>query len=1097
MTSRVGCAVRVGTCLLLSLILLPVAAHASRAVNFTTTEGTWMSVDVSPDGKTIVFDLLGDLYTLPAAGGTATRITDGRAFDTQPRWSPDGRAIAFASDRSGSDNLWVVAADGSNPRAVTSERDGGITAPAWSPDGEYLIARKDPTLNRRGSAELWLYPRSGGTGLALVKRAAAGGLNPNGAVFSRDGRWIYFAHGNRVLDSTWGAWQLWRLDRRSGDLSQVTTGYHGAVRPAIAPDGRHVAYVRRNHARSALVLRDLENGLERDIHVDLDRDDQRGTTDYDAYPGFSFTPDGTAVVLATGGKIQRIPVDGGAPAVIPFSAAVALDIADRPMFPHRITDGPVAAHIIRWAGFTPDRRVVFEALGKIWIAGADGAPKRLTTDAHREYAPALSPDGTSVAYVSWDDRAGGQVWTVALPAAGAGGSAGGSAGVGAAAPRRLTTIARQYANPSWSPDGSKIVVSWRPPNFGHTANVWEDDAWHGIVWLPAAGGESQTVTTVKPRNGGRWYPMPRFTSDGARISFLVASSDTRNDLVSVALDGTDRRAHARFKYVEEAVVSPDGRRLAFVSMDDVYVTDLPQGGVGADPIEIDLDKPSVPLRTITRDGGGYLAWLDDGRTLSWCYANVAYRQTLESGRAGDSADGARGTAAASAPTSASTPASTSASAKPEQVTIALTAPRALPAGSTLLRGARLLTMKGTEVIERGDILVTAGRIAAIGRSGNLRAPADAAVVDVTGKTIMPGLVDAHWHGHYQGQEIFPQDKWQYLADLAYGLTTGREVSAPTRDTMAQADMVETGDMIGPRVLGAGWPLFAGRDGGANQVVIIDSLEDARRHVRRLKRNGVTWLKQYLQPRRQQRQWVQQAALEEGMNLTAEGGGLKVQLTMILDGFTGFEHGLPVVPVYGDIIQLLARSKTTYTPTFVAGYAKPGSMDYYYASQDVHADPRASRFMPHDLLDRVTGIRVLIPDDQYLYKLASRSAYDIVKAGGNVAVGGHGNHPGLGPHWELWSFVDGGMPAHDALRLATLDSASAIGVAQDVGSLEVGKLADLIVLNTDPRTNIRKTTDISRVMKGGHLYDPDALAARMPGAAAPASAKAPAASPATR
>jgi Tol biopolymer transport system component len=1055
------------------LWLQPALAHADRNVSFTTTQGTWMSLDVSPDGKTIVFDLLGDLYTLPITGGTATRITEGRAFDSQPRWAPDGRSIAFASDRSGSDNLWVAGADGANPRAVTSDKDGGITAPAWTADGDYLIARKDPTLNRRGSAELWLYPKSGGAGLVLVKRNAGGGLNPNGPAASRDGRWVYFAHGNRVLDSTWGAWQLWRLDRRSGDVAPLTTGYHGAVRPALSPDGRYVAYVRRNHARSALVLRDVENGAERDLFTDLDRDDQRGTTDYDAYPGFGFTPDGTSIVIASGGHIQRIPLDGGAPAVIPFSAQVSLSLADRPFFPQRIADGPVNARIIRWAGFTSDKRVIFETLGKLWIAdasasssgsgsssggGAPVKPTRLTSNTtHREYAPAISPDGKWIAYVTWDDKTGGHVWKMPLPTGTAGASGGASSGSGAQ-PQQLTTVARQYANPSWSPDGSKIAVSFRPPNYGHTANVWEDDAWHGIVWVPASGGPTHTVTSVRPRNGGRWYPMPRFSTDGTRLFFLAASSETRNDLVSIALDGSDRRAHARFKYVEEAIPSPDGRRLAFVSMDEVYITAMPEGGTGADPLEIDLDRPAVPLRTITRDGGGYLAWADDGKTLTWCYANIAYR--LPIGAASES------------------------SLKPEQVAIALSVPRALPTGSTLLRGARLLTMKGSEVIEKGDILVTGGRIAAIGKSGSLRVPADAKVVDVSGKTIMPGIVDAHWHGHYQGQEIFPQNKWQYLADLAYGMTTGREVSAPTRDTQAQADLVETGDMIGPRVFGTGWPLFAGREGGPNQVVIVTSLDDARRHVRRLKRNGITWLKQYLQPRREQRQWLQQAALEEGLNITAEGGGLKVQLTMMLDGFTGFEHGIPVVPVYDDVIQLLARSKTTYTPTFVAGYAKPGSMDYYYATQDVHNDPRANRFMPHDLLDRVTGIRVLIPENEYLYRVAARNAYDIIKAGGNVASGGHGNHPGLGPHWEMWSFADGGMPALEALKMGTLTSAEAVGIAQDAGSLEAGKLADLIVLNTDPRANIRKSTDIFRVMKGGTLYDPDALAAKMPPEAKP-------------
>jgi imidazolonepropionase-like amidohydrolase len=352
-------------------------------------------------------------------------------------------------------------------------------------------------------------------------------------------------------------------------------------------------------------------------------------------------------------------------------------------------------------------------------------------------------------------------------------------------------------------------------------------------------------------------------------------------------------------------------------------------------------------------------------------------------------------------------------------------------------------------------------------------------VDLAGKTVIPGLVDAHWHGHYQGQEIFPQRKWQYLADLAYGSTTAREVSAPTRDTIAQADMVEAGELVGPRVLGTGWPLFAAGEGGANQVVMVNSLEDARRHVRRLKASGVTWLKQYLQPRREQRQWLQQAALEEGLMITAEGGGLKVQTTMILDGYTNFEHGIPVAPLYEDMIGLLARSKTAVTPTFVAGYAKPGSMDYYYASSDVHADPRASRFMPHDLLDRFTGIRILLPEDQYFYRTAARSAYELHKAGGLLAVGGHGNHPGIGMHGEIWSFVEGGMPPVDALRLATLGGAELLGVAEDLGSIEAGKIADLVVLNADPREDIKRTADVYRVMKSGRLYDPEELARMMP------------------
>jgi Tol biopolymer transport system component/imidazolonepropionase-like amidohydrolase len=1012
-------------------VLSSTVAHAARPVAFTTSEGTWMSVDVSPDGRMIVFDLLGDLYTMPIAGGKATRITEGRAYDTQPRWSPDGHWIAFSSDRSGSDNIWIVAPDGSNAHAVTTEKEGGITAPAWMPDGEYLAVRKDPTYNRRGSAELWLYHRAGGHGVRLTERVAAGGLNPNGPVPSPDGRWIYFSHGNRTLDATWAAWQIWKLDRRGGELTEVTTGYHGAVRPAISQDGGRIAYIRRDHAKSALVLLDVETGIERDVLTGLDRDDQRGTTDYDAYPGFAFTPDGKHIVLATGGKIHRIGLESRSDEIIPFTADVSLDLADQSYVPYRISDGEVNTHVIRWASFAPEGRMfVFEALGKLWMANGGGAPRRLTAATHREYAPAISPDGKWVAYVSWDDRERGHLWKIPLPSG---------------EPQRLTRVARQYANPSWSPDGTRIVLAWRAPSVSQTANLTDDDPFHEIVWISADGGDTRAVTTVKPRNAGRWYPVPHFGGDNEHVYFVAAASATRNDLISVRLDGTDRRPLARFKYVEEAAPSPDGKHVAFVSMDDVYVVDLPMGG--RDPFDVDLDRPTTPLRTMTRDGGGYVSWTDGGRALTWCYANTAYRQPLD-------AD------------------------KPDIFSVEVKAPRALPTGSLVLRGARILSMKGDEAIEKGEILVTRNRIAAIGRAGSARVPPGTAVLDLTGKTIIPGIVDAHYHGHYSGQEIFPQDKWQYLADVAYGITTAREVSAPTRDMVAQADLVEAGDTLGPRVFGTGWPLFAAQDGGANQVAVINNLDDARRHLRRLKRNGVRYVKEYLQPRREQRQWLQQAALEEGLMITAEGGGLRVQTTMVLDGYTGFEHGIPVAPIYNDLIQLLARSHVFYTPTFVAGYAKPGAMDYFYAVMNVHDDPRASKFMPHDLLDRLTTSRVLLPDDQFQFRLAARGAVAVAQAGGHVAVGGHGNHPGLGPHWELWSYVDGGMTPLQAIRTATLGGAECLGIQQDVGSLEVGKIADMIVLNSDPRGDVHRTTDVFRVVKNGRVIDPEPLAARI-------------------
>src|SRR5688500_15007180 len=129
---------------------------SSRTVKFTTDEGTWMSVDVSPNGQSIVFDLAGDVYTLPLDGGKATRISEGMGFDVQPRWSPDGAKIVFVSDRDGSDDVWVMDADGKNPKQVTRSDRTQFVAPEWTPDGKYIVVARNSALFSKTYA-LYLY----------------------------------------------------------------------------------------------------------------------------------------------------------------------------------------------------------------------------------------------------------------------------------------------------------------------------------------------------------------------------------------------------------------------------------------------------------------------------------------------------------------------------------------------------------------------------------------------------------------------------------------------------------------------------------------------------------------------------------------------------------------------------------------------------------------------------------------------------------------------------------------------------------------------------------------------------------------------------
>ncbi|MGB1701174.1 MAG: TolB family protein, partial [Nannocystaceae bacterium] len=279
-------------------------------------EGTWISVDVHPNGEEIVFDLLGDIFVMPIAGGTPQPISEGLAWDMQPRFSPDGRSIVFTSDRGGGDNIWIMNRDGSEPRPVTEEKFRLLNSPAWSPDGQYIVARKHFTKSRSlGAGELWLYHHSGGAGVQLTKR-------PNEQkdlgepVFSPDGRYLYYSQ-----DTTPGEYfeynkdphaQIYvikRIDLQTQRTKVLVRGSGGAIRPTPSPDGKTLAYVRRVGLKSVLMLMDLESGKQRALYDELDRDMQETWAIHGVYPTIDWTPDGTSIVLWAKGGLHSVSID--------------------------------------------------------------------------------------------------------------------------------------------------------------------------------------------------------------------------------------------------------------------------------------------------------------------------------------------------------------------------------------------------------------------------------------------------------------------------------------------------------------------------------------------------------------------------------------------------------------------------------------------------------------------------------------------------------------------------------------------------------------------------------------------------------------------
>ncbi len=1002
----------------------------SKDIEFTTDEGTWMSLDVSPDGKEIVFDMLGDIFIMPISGGAARLLSGGPAYEVQPRFSPDGKLLSFTSDRGGADNIWVMNRDGSEPRQVTKEDFRLLNNACWMPDSQYLVARKHFTSRRSlGAGEMWLYHISGGEGLQLTKRKNDQ-EDAGEPCVSPDGRYVYFSEdmtpGGRFLynkDPNGQIYIIRRLDRETGKIRNVVTGPGGAVRPQISPDGKQLAFVRRVRLKSVLYVRDLETGEQRPIYDKLTKDQQEAWAIFGVYPNFAWTPDSRHIIFWAEGKIWRIDPATRNVKQIPFEVTAKHTIHAAPRFKQTVSPENFEVKMIRHAVTSPDEKwLVFNAVGYLWKkALPDGKPVRITKDRHFEYAPAFSPDGKWIVYTTWSDDEHGAIYKVRAN--------GGK-------PVKLSNRKGFYLTPAFSQDGKRIVFQRDAGNavLGYTHGVAP-----GLYWMSATGGKATLII----ENGTE----PRFSRDGKRVYFLEGISSISKNYKSVRLDGGDEQTHFKLKYVTDILLSPDEKWLAFTEHFNCYLAPFAQTG---QPVELNGKTKAFPLKQISRDAGTNMHWSRDSRKLHWTIGPEYFTRDLKNSF----------TFVAGAPDSIPPPDTSG-------LQIGLTLPTDMPKEKIALVGARLITMNGDEVIENGTILIEKNRIVAIEKSEKA-ITGDYTKVDVSGKTIMPGIVDVHAHMWQAGNGLSPQQSWLYYANLAFGVTTTHDPSNDTEMVFTHSEMVKAGIMTGPRVYSTGTILY-GADGDFK--ALVNNLDDARSHLRRLKAVGAFSVKSYNQPRRNQRQQVLKAAHELNMMVVPEGGSTFFHnMTMIFDGHTGVEHSVPVSPFYRDVLTLWGNSSTGHTPTLVVGYGAISGEYYWYQKTNVWENKRLLNFYPRPMLDARSRRRAMTPDDDFGHIGLARDAKALIDAGGKVQLGAHGQLQGLAAHWEMWMFSQGGMTNMEVLRAATLSGAEYLGLDGDLGSLEVGKLADLIVLEKNPLGNIFHTESILYVMKNGRLYD---------------------------
>lgn len=802
------------------------------------------------------------------------------------------------------------------------------------------------------------------------------------------------------------------------------------MRPALSRDGRWLVYAAVRDGVTGLKARDLQSGAERWLVRRIDRHELESRATRDVVPGFDITPDGASVVAAYGGKIHRITIAEGRDTVIPFEVAVALDVVPPLAFPQRVAIGAVEPRRLHHLSIARDGRMAVSALARIYVAARDGsAPRRLTRTARpREFMPAWSPDGRWIAYITWDEH-GGHLWKAAVD--------------GREAPVRLTATPAWYSDPAWTPEGDSIVAiaaTLGAARLVTTAVPAEmrlsppPDA-RVVIVSAATGGER----TILPSDGLR---LPHFAAGRLHLTSPAAG------LVSVRRDGTARRREATLARAHGRgylLRSPDGRQVLAQVERRLLQFSMP-------PDSATSRELGIAAQTVVAEGAPTgMAWSADGRAASWLMGARVATQRRSNAGVGDG--------------------------QSSSVALTIVAPRAAAGGTVVLRGARVLTMRGDEVHERANVLVRGDRIVAVDTSGRLTLPPDARIIDVRGKTIVPGFIDVHAHLGVS-QELLQPEWTGGFANLAYGITTARDPQA-VPDIFAVADIIEADGVPAPRIYSTG-PGFTLGEGMTGNFLARDfrSLDEVRQAMRRYRDEFHTsYLKSYLSGNRQQRQWVVQAARELDIMPTTEGGAdAKANLTHVMDGFSGNEHAIPNAPIYDDVVQLIARAGITYTPTVIVAFGGALSIYRLLAEERPHATPKVNRWYADGELYQRSQTRLLaFPAEDYNDRDVAAGAAAILRAGGRVALGGHGEVQGLSNHWEMRLLAQGGLTPMEVLRIATLEGARALGLDADLGSLEAGKLADLVVLDRDPRDDIRHSTAIAYVMKGGVLYEGETLA----------------------
>lgn len=946
--------------------------------------------------------------------------------------SPDKRTLAMAHQGT----IRTLPIEGGEAVAITDAM-GDAQEPAWSPGGDRIAFHS----YRNGNYHIWTVNRDG-SDLQQITEGIYDDREPH---WSPDGRSIVFSSDRS------GTYDLWQVDLATGELEQLTSHEANDYNPAFSPDGNRIAFVSRREEPGIYLLENGEATLAAPSSLSLaapswSEDGSRLL--YTAYDGsvasylYLTDPDGGSLEKISAGDEDFFPfraswisdhtfvytADGvikkrslenqltgrQQQEIIPFEATLTLD---RSPYEKRVYDfddrqertplGIVGPVV------SPDgNRVAFTALGDIYIQNTDGELIRITNDRYVNLDPDWSPDGNSLAYIS-DRRGRMEIWIHNL-----------QTGNERLLTRRFEEENEEAAMPSWSPDGRHIAFytvdyrkKWGSGNLKianvATGNVEQD---YGSFYNPGKADWSPDGNTLALMVLNRHSTRFR---EGFNHFLLVS---VNNGSVRYVTPHPDDALSVRNQ--NGPVWSPDGSKMAYVK----------DGVLWTVPVDSDGEIAGEPVQ-ITEELADNISWTGDSKSLVYIATDRLKKINVETGSS-------------------------------EEIPIELTwAPR-VPDEDYIIHAGKLFNGVDSTYMENVDILIRENRISEITPH---QEHADITVIDASDQVVMPGLFEMHSH-QSSSAGVRLGKIW-----LSYGLTSVRDPGSDPYDSLERKESWSSDTRPGPRLFFTGGLTDGNRIyyGLANSVTEENHI---RMELQRAQRLGYNLIKTYVRMPDEIQKVITEAAHEMGIPVSSHElyPAAKYNVDSIEHfratsrrGYSLKESAL--TKRYDDVMQLFSRSGITITPTM----AISGRGFWKMASEfdEVLNDERIRAFHSESYIEGVAGGE-FTPEHRLRLKALQGSLLTIVNSGGIITAGT--DSPlvfpyGVSLHTELWTYVDGGLSPFQALQTATINAAEAIGIGEDLGSVEPGKLADLIIVDGDPLHRIQDAMKVRKTIKNGIVY----------------------------